>query len=419
VSAPCLGAGELAALAARDAAAEPAGDAGAAAHLGECLACRRELAEQRALLALLARAPAAWPALRPARRAALGAELLARADALPAPAAGARRPRRASWWVAAGAAVAAAAALALWIEARDRGAASPAAIAAARAPAAGAAAPAPAPPEVRRGEAPTAAPLPPAAAVASAGQRPAQFSRARYGGRDLVQLVDGAIAIDAPADPGAPAVEVRGAAAGEAPEVRVRQGRVAVVARRGAIQSVAVFAGAAEIAHGGRRQIVQAGAVWEAPAAAAPGPRAAAAAPRSAAGAPDARAEAALPARAPTPRPAAGPPAEAVAARSATAPADPAEAAAPPAAAAALTAFAAFREGWTALHARRYGDAVAAFDRARDPAIAEDAAYWAAIAAERGGDRQGAARRLEAFLATFPASARAAAARRARDQLLP
>ena len=43
-------------------------------------------------------------------------------------------------------------------------------------------------------------------------------------------------------------------------------------------------------------------------------------------------------------------------------------------------AAAAFRNGWEALRAERYRDAIAAFDRASDPVVAEDAAYWAAAA---------------------------------------
>src|SRR5688500_1057629 len=37
---------------------------------------------------------------------------------------------------------------------------------------------------------------------------------------------------------------------------------------------------------------------------------------------------------------------------------------------------AAFRRGWEALRAQQYADAIGAFDRATDPAVAEDAAFW-------------------------------------------
>lgn len=77
----------------------------------------------------------------------------------------------------------------------------------------------------------------------------------------------------------------------------------------------------------------------------------------------------------------------------------------------------AFRAGWEALREARYADAIAAFDRATDPAVAEDAAFWAAIAAQRAGQADDARKRLDLFLATFPESPRAESARRAREVL--
>jgi len=74
-------------------------------------------------------------------------------------------------------------------------------------------------------------------------------------------------------------------------------------------------------------------------------------------------------------------------------------------------ALVAFRTGWTALRAGRNADAIAAFDRATSPVVAEDAIYWAAIAARRAGDRAEAARRLRAFLAAYPTSPHVASAR--------
>jgi TolA-binding protein len=91
---------------------------------------------------------------------------------------------------------------------------------------------------------------------------------------------------------------------------------------------------------------------------------------------------------------------------------------APPAEAEAASLHA-FAQGWIALRELRDRDAVAAFDRAVDPVVAEDAAYWAAVASERSGDRNAAARRLHAFLARFPASVRAGDARRALARLEP
>lgn len=85
---------------------------------------------------------------------------------------------------------------------------------------------------------------------------------------------------------------------------------------------------------------------------------------------------------------------------------------APPAA-----ALAAFRAGWSALHDGRNADALAAFERASDPVIAEEAAFWAAVAAQRANDREGAAQRFHAFLDAYPQSTRADAARAALQQL--
>lgn len=79
----------------------------------------------------------------------------------------------------------------------------------------------------------------------------------------------------------------------------------------------------------------------------------------------------------------------------------------------------AFRTGWEALRAGQYAEAATAFDRATDEVVAEDAAFWAAIATERAGDRQGAAQRLRAFLERFPGSPRADAARSALDRVTP
>lgn len=75
-------------------------------------------------------------------------------------------------------------------------------------------------------------------------------------------------------------------------------------------------------------------------------------------------------------------------------------------------ALVAFRTGWTELRAGHNSDAIAAFDQALgSPIVAEDAAYWAAVATRRSGDRDDATRRFHAFLAAYPASPHAAAAR--------
>lgn len=145
--------------------------------------------------------------------------------------------------------------------------------------------------------------------------------------------------------------------AGDA-RVRIARSKTTVVARRDVIVAVHVFAGTAEVTRDGRRQIIVAGELWTPPAA----------------------------------------PAETTSA------------------AGSLEAFSA---GWKALHAARYADAIAAFDRANDPVVAEDAIFWAAIASERAGNSDDAARRLRAFVERFPASPRLDAARAAIARVTP
>lgn len=135
--------------------------------------------------------------------------------------------------------------------------------------------------------------------------------------------------------------------------VRIASSRAKVVARRGVIVTTHVFAGSAQITKRGQLQVIEAGDVWvrEPEVAAAPSP--------------------------------------------------------------AEDSLAAFRTGWEELRAHHHPQAIAAFDRATDPVVAEDAAFWAAIATERAGDLDGAATRLRGFLDRFPASPRADAARAA------
>jgi len=87
------------------------------------------------------------------------------------------------------------------------------------------------------------------------------------------------------------------------------------------------------------------------------------------------------------------------------------EASAPP------SGVAAFRAGWEALRAGQPRVARAHFERADDPAVREDAAYWAAVASERAGERVEAARRFREFAQLYPASPRAADARAAAARL--
>jgi hypothetical protein len=135
--------------------------------------------------------------------------------------------------------------------------------------------------------------------------------------------------------------------------IRVANAKVTVTVRTGVLETVAVFAGSVELSSGARSTVVTAGTVWEAPA------------------------------EPPTSDPAAS--------------------------------LDAFREGWAALQQKRLAKAIAAFDRASDPVVHEDAAYWAAVATYRAGDRADARRRFTEFLARFPKSPRANAARSALE----
>src|SRR5262249_11519310 len=81
------------------------------------------------------------------------------------------------------------------------------------------------------------------------------------------------------------------------------------------------------------------------------------------------------------------------------------------------TSLAAFRAGWRSLRDGRNGDAKLAFDPATDPVVAEEASFWAAVAADRNGDPETAIRRFERFLDDYPDSTRAEAARAALAHL--
>ncbi len=132
--------------------------------------------------------------------------------------------------------------------------------------------------------------------------------------------------------------------------VAIARARVSVIARAGVIDQVTVFAGSVEVTAGGKRHVIEAGATW------------------------DRLPQAASPVQ-PT------------------------------------SSLAAFRQGWTALRAGDHVIAISAFDRATDPVVAEDATYWAAVASERLGQRDDARRRFTDFVARFPLSPRADAAR--------
>jgi len=146
-------------------------------------------------------------------------------------------------------------------------------------------------------------------------------------------------------------------------KVALSPGRTELRTRSGAISSVHVFAGTAEISDGPRVTRVVAGETWALPVPAEP----------------------ARPPRQDAARPV-------------------------PDAPAITSGKEWFQIGWLALREGRHADALAAFDRADDPSIVEDAAFWAAFAAERGGDAGTALGRFEQFALRFPHSDRAAAA---------
>ena len=135
--------------------------------------------------------------------------------------------------------------------------------------------------------------------------------------------------------------------------VAIARSRASVIARGGVIQHVTVFAGTVEISDAGKRHVIVAGATWD---------------------------------RLPEP-------------------AQPA------------SSLDAFREGWTLLRTGDHAAAIAAFDRATDPVVAEDAMYWAAVAAERAGKRDEARRRFTDFVARFTSSPRGDAAQAALARL--
>jgi hypothetical protein len=312
---------------ARLAAAASGEDAGVLDHARECLVCRAALIEQRELLSAVRML--AKPALRPERRAALAAEVMAASD-IEAP----RWPGARVMAIAAG--LAAAAAIAMIVVAT-------------RAPVGTV----PAAPDIATLDEPAirsagsvflepvAAPL--RATVVSTG---ADFARALRGDDDVLVLRDGELSIDA--TDREPVTVVAGDT-----RVTIASSRAKVVARHGVIVTTHVFAGTAEVTANGRSRVIDAGDVWMRE-----------------------------PEASPTETPA-------------------------------NDSLAAFRQGWEALRAHDHPHAIAAFDRATDPVVAEDAAFWAAIATERAGDLDGAAARLRAFLERFPTSPRAETARAA------
>jgi hypothetical protein len=221
------------------------------------------------------------------------------------------------------------------------------------------------PPQVVAPKPPDVVPAAPADIVATDAEYVRDHQR--------VQLRAGKLAIDTR---GGRAVEVVSADT----SVNVAEANVEIVAKKGAIAMVHVFAGSAQVTASGRRVIVAAGDVWI------PAPP-----PKRVAAVPD---------------PAEPPPVGEAIDPTPVVPTSSVE-----------RSLAEFRTGWTALRGGFNADAVAAFDRATDPVIAEDALYWAAVASERAGDREGALRRYKAFVDRFPQSPRIDAARASLKRL--
>lgn len=381
------------------AAAATEGDDAILAHALTCSACLHALDDQRGLRALVQRAPAvvltrerreamaaellakadqlpaAAPVLSRERRDAMAAELMTQADQLDASVLANRRAnrRRTAALVVAG--LAAAAAMVVFVAARGEGskraprtevAATGSAMVEAEAPrgtseAARVVEPPPAsaptatePPTTgsagaqiaTTGESPTTGtrPTPASAKLAGTGDY-ARDERDARASRDVVRLRGGELTVDST---GSRPVEI--VSGGTA--IAVTKARVKVIATRGVVSSVAVFAGTAQVTIDGHSVIVEAGTVWER----------------------DVARDDAL---------------------------------------------AAFKTGWTALRAGDHAAAIAAFDLATDPIVAEDAAYWSAIASERAADSAGAVRRYRELLERFPSTTRAAEARAAIARLAP
>ncbi|MBL0213042.1 MAG: hypothetical protein IPQ07_04100 [Myxococcales bacterium] len=228
-------------------------DAVILAHAAGCTACQAALEDQRAMRVLVQQLPDA--PLPRAHREALAAEILARADQLPA------RPRRGRLFplVAIGLAVAAIALTIAFVPGRHTPTAQPIATPTPLAPPRPQITPIPQPARVTP-ESPAPVPIEPARA-------PAQLAKARVGGsgefardgqgeRDLVTLTRGELTIDTVGT--RPATVVTGDTA-----VGVRGGRIQVVAKRGVIAQVSVFAGSAEITVAGKRVVIEAGMTWD------------------------------------------------------------------------------------------------------------------------------------------------------------
>ncbi len=320
------------------------------AHAVACPRCAELLREQREIRGFAMRLPV--PTLDRDRRAELAAEVMALADAAP-------RDRRALP-IAIGACVAIAAAATIAIVLAMRSMGDPQV---ATAP--------PTPPTIeqpRPKPAPVAIDLAPPVSndpviEVSTGSK---ITR-RVGATEQVELADGNLTVDARSSRDV-------AVTAGTTQVAVGRAKATIIAKRGVIRSVQVFAGSVEVTANGQKRMVSAGTIWRSTELLEPKP------------------EVVAPTTAPAPEPE------------------------PPKSASELS-LQAFRDGYTALRAGRNADAIAAFDRATDPVVAEDAMFWAAVASDRSGDKDDAIRRYTAFLARFPSSPRTGDAKAALAKL--
>jgi ferric-dicitrate binding protein FerR (iron transport regulator) len=314
------------------------------AHLDNCSDCQQLVEEQGAMRLLASQAPT--PRLSTAERDELGAEIMARADWMP------MHRRRMVPLVGAGLALAAAVAIAFGLGAFNRTGDEPAEVAVIQEPSRE---PLPITP------APIITPIDPTDEVVVVTPRPTtvvaertarakldgtgDYSRKVTADHEIVRLASGELTVDTDHSTARPVHVVTGDTT-----LAFKHARVKVIATKGAIAQVSVFAGTAELTVNGTTQIIEAGMVWERPAT----------------------------------------------------PAD---------------SSTAFQEGWAALREGRNADAIAAFDRAVDPVVAEDALYWGAIASERIGDAAGAKQRYEMLLEKFATSPRAKKVKKALARL--
>jgi hypothetical protein len=207
------------------------------AHLDDCAACSALLDGQQQIHVLVQAIPAAT--LSRAHRETLAAEILARADAVPA-SRGSRVVAVLAYLPGRG-------------EAPTQTAVAPP-VAAPRPQITPIPEP-PAPPP-----APVVAPSPPPPAPATLAKAKVggtgEFAREARGDRDVVKLAGGDLTVDAV---GTRAVSVVN---GDT-DVAVHGSRVKVTAKRGVIAQVAVFAGSAEITVAGKTVVIEAGMTWD------------------------------------------------------------------------------------------------------------------------------------------------------------